>query len=163
MVELKEGLFKNQTEKKFVYRQQKLSELLMCETKNSMDYFFIDDANESREQVKLENSPRKYKINKMNQMISPVKSVGQRQRSIKQALYHTFNFNKFPLRTNESPKKQIKNKSHADFSSAQSKVIELVHTLGSRPSSSGEQAYGSPRKQHYTPRRHNSQSRNTAM
>lgn len=53
MTELKEGLFKNQTEKKFIYRQEKLSELLMCEAKNSMDYFFIEDDIQGREQVKI--------------------------------------------------------------------------------------------------------------
>lgn len=41
MSDLSSGLYNDQTEKKISYRQKKLSDLLICETKNNMDYFFI--------------------------------------------------------------------------------------------------------------------------
>lgn len=41
--EFTEIIYKNRTEKKILYRQEKLSELIELENKNNLNYFYIKD------------------------------------------------------------------------------------------------------------------------
>lgn len=77
----------------------------MLENKCNMDYFFIEEA---KEIVHSQYSPRKYKLNKINAFISPQAEKQENMSPIKDAKYHTFNFNKFSTsltaRRKSSPK-----------------------------------------------------------
>ena len=65
-------------------------------------------------------------------MISPSKSQKKKESSINQAAYHTFNFNKFPLKTS-SPSKYRPMKSLNKLTAAENRIIDLVHTISQRP------------------------------
>ena len=91
-----------------------------------MDYFFIEEG------AKLETN-RKFKIGKVNSLISPQKNANKRNsHSVSAALYNTFNFTKLP-RSHRSSFKQ----SQYEISNEESHILDLIHTVDSSKPKTG--------------------------
>lgn len=88
--------------KKVLYRQHELAEHIGLQNKTHMDYFYIEDG-------KQKESPRKFKLEKINSKMSPKKAKNEGNVP---AFYTTFNFNKMlssrRYSTNSTPKQDIK-------------------------------------------------------
>ena len=88
-------IFENRTRKKILYRQEKLADLVHLENQNNMDYFYIEE-----DEKKIESSVNKFKINKVNNVISPEKP--QKNVAKHPAFYNTFNFTKLTKKNTQS-------------------------------------------------------------
>ena len=103
----------------------------MCENKNNMDYFYFEEG------AKLDPD-RKFKISKVNNLISPAKSLHKKKAtSVSAAFYNTFNFTKLPRSA-----RATLHTSQVEVSNEESRILELVHTVdASKPKTAGSSTH----------------------
>jgi hypothetical protein len=71
--------------KKILYRQNEFADHIQLQNKTHLDYFYLEDG-------KQKESPRKFKLDKINERMSPKKANDEDMHA--PAFYTSFNFNK---------------------------------------------------------------------